>query len=146
MAKIKKVNEMNESFNIITEPVEGKDYSINKFKMGDLPSDVKFINCKKEYFENGDETIVKFYTYNKYKPKDSAGIMFNGDNYKCEMASERYEFGYVVFKNDVPVFIVSIYEPGNFQISERGIITFSGHEEVVTLWLEDGYSETLHTR
>jgi hypothetical protein len=35
------------------------------FLLGDLPNDVKFINCErnKEYFPAGDETKIKLYDY-----------------------------------------------------------------------------------
>jgi len=39
-----------------------------------------------------------------------------------------------------------MYEPGAFNISDRKLITMSGHEDIINLWLDDDYWEMFHTR
>jgi len=125
-------------------------YYTKSFLLGDIPNDVKFINCEnnKEYFPDGDETKITFYDYSKNTQYHESlkPVKIGSDEYSCNIARHRHDFGYVILKNGEPKFIVDIYEPGAYKISERGIITLTGHEDVVNLWVNDGYWELFHTR
>lgn len=147
MANIKKF----EDFNFQEEEKQNGKHTFHtkSFLLGDLPDTVKFINCEKSDFSNGDETKITFYDYSKgsYEPHESLRPKKIGsDEYSCHIARDEYDFGFVITKNGVPAFIVSIYEPGAYKISERGIITMSGHEDVINLWVDDGHWERFHTR
>jgi len=148
MTKIKRFEDLNEAFNPQKTEVEGQKYNWMSFRLGDVLSDVKLINLNIDDLDDGEDLMLKYYEYPEDGPqvfKDKA-VNVNGDNYKLVYLSGKYELGYLIFKNDIPVYIVGIYEPGNYKISERGLLSISGHEEVVNLWLDDGYYEMFHTR
>jgi len=77
--------------------------------------------------------------------------IFNGDEYKCVDIYRHFgffrtfihrfircELGFLVFKNEEPEYIISIYEPHGSSINKRGLVTAWGHEEIIKLWLDDG--------
>ena len=53
--------------------------------------------------------------------------------------------GYVIFKNDEPIYVVGIYEPrgvvpskSNVASQVGGLITILGHQAIINLWLDYG--------
>ena len=144
--KIKKFGDLNETFNPTKTEVKGRDYHIMSFNLDDILNDIKLINITKidiKDLSDGDSTILKYYQYPTDGPYGKL-TKVNGDNYNLVYLMN--EIGYLVFKNENPVYIVGLYEPGNYHISERGLLSISGHEEVVNVWLDDGYHEMFHTR
>jgi len=121
--KIRKFNDMNESVGskVIT------------YKTKDILPLVKLINIDKEDFED----ISEFYYYEKEKDRMEPTI-FNGDEYKCVGIYSNCELGFLVFKNEEPEYIISIYEPHGSSINKRGLVTAWGHKEIIKLWLDDG--------
>lgn len=79
---------------------------------------------------------------------------FGGDEYFiCDAYLKKsdqkyaYEFGYVIYKNGEVSFLISIYEPEAYQLNpKRGSVTFTGHEELITLWLDNGEFDHQYTR
>lgn len=145
MAKLKRFGDLNESFNPQKTEVKGQKYVWMSFRLGDVLPDLKLINLNISDLQDGEDLILKYYQYPEDNQRDK-GVDINGDIYKLVYLSGKYALGYLVFKNGNPVYIVNIYEPGNYMISERGILTVSGHEQVINLWLDDGHFETMNTR
>ena len=145
MPKIKRFGDLNEAFNPTKTEVEGQDYHWLSFRLGDVLPDVKLINLDMRDLDEGENLVLKYYQYPTEEPNDKP-VIVNGNEYKLKYLSGQNELGYLVFENDKPVYIVGIYEPGNYHISKRGLLTILGHEQIVNLWLDDGYHETHHTR
>lgn len=119
------------------------EYIKSSFKLGDVPENVKFIGCKRsdEVFSDGDDTVISFLG----NPKFITDVIDPEKIYYKDI-KVAYDIGYMFFKGETPLFIVGIYEPGAVKVSDRGIITITGHEEVINIWIEDGYSERFYTR
>lgn len=142
MTKIKRFDDLNESIQFEKEEVEGRDYYKIKYKTKDILPMVKLINLDEK--DISDVPELSFYVSDKYSTKPTT---IDGDDYKCEMVTGEYELGYLIFKNDEPVYIVSIYEPQGSNInSKRGLVTIWGHETIINLWLDDGEFNKMHTR
>lgn len=57
------------------------------------------------------------------------------------------QFAWVILKDGDIKYVVSIYEPHGYLLNEnRGCITFYGHEEIKTLWLDNGEVNSHYTR
>jgi hypothetical protein len=66
----------------------------------------------------------------------------NGDRYRYGS-----HLGYAVLIDDVPTYLVSIYEPHGFQLlPERNVLIVHGHEQITLLWLDNGEFNTTYTR
>ena len=113
------------------------------FRLGDALETAKLINVRLEDFEDGEDSIISFNVNEQYPSKP---VKVGDDEYKLEYLRDKWDFGYLVLKNGEPLYIVSIYEPGAYKISDRGLLTITGHEEVVNIWLDDGHWERFHTR
>jgi hypothetical protein len=58
-----------------------------------------------------------------------------------------HHLGYAVLIDDVPTYLVSIYEPhGYLLLPERNVLIVHGHEQITLLWLDNGEFNTTHTR
>jgi hypothetical protein len=149
MTKIKRFNDLNESFEPQKEEIEGKSYYKMSFKLKDVLPLVKLINFDvNEYQYDNSETIMYYISNDQYIKT----VDVNGDSYKITelgtfMKNYFSPFGWIVFKNELPVYIVGIYEPHGESIdAKRKMVTFWGHEEIINLWLDDGEYTKLDTR
>jgi len=62
------------------------------------------------------------------------------------LLEERYMSGWLIFRNNVPKYYITIYEPEAYLASKKGFIAFTGHEELITLSLEEGEVLSVNTR
>lgn len=135
MAKILKVNEMFENRKI--------DFTLDELK------DVVLVNMDRKdgYYDNATFQAAK-------DLKHGETFEFGGDEYficaaylKKEGSKYANEFGYTIYKNGEVAYLISIYEPGEYQLNaKRGSVTFTGHEELITLWLDNGEWDMKYTR
>lgn len=99
----------------------------------------------KDYNWTEDTTLIAKKSH--YKPK-----IWNGETvniYDLLTVEEKYKsyFGYLIILNDVPKYIISIYEPHGCDLNpKRGLIIAHGHEQIIQLWLDDGEFNEIHTR
>ncbi len=136
MAKILKVSEMTENRKV--------NFTLDEIK----DKGVVFVNMEvDDDHYNG--------TYQAAKDlKHGDTFEFNGNEYficdtyiKKDDQKYAYEFGYTIYKDGEVAFLISIYEPGGYQLNaKRGSVTFTGHEELITLWLDDGEWDMKYTR
>lgn len=135
MAKILKINEMK------NEEKRKIEFTIDDLK------DSSLINIKrKDDFYQGTFQAAKDLKYAQI-------FEFDGDEYAiCDVylkkAEHKYpfEFGYVVYKNGEIEYVIGIYEPHGFNVNEkRGLISVYGHEELITLWLDNGEWDRKYT-
>lgn len=73
---------------------------------------------------------------------------YNGKKVKIYLVRvvNSFEFGYMVEIDGKPEHLVSIYEPAAVTYNERGIVTCVGHEELITLYLDNGEFDLCLTR
>ena len=141
MTKIKKFDDLNESFNPQKVKIEGRDFYKMTFKLKEVLPEAKLINFNIKDFDDGEETVLDYYVNDQYPTKE---IKVGDDTYKIKLLSE---MGWLVLRNDKPVYVVGIYEPHGESINaKRGMATFWGHEEIINLWLDDGEYTHNHTR
>jgi len=142
MTKIKRFYDLNESVQFEKQDIEGRNYYKMKCKTKDILPSVKLINMEEEHLDDVPE--LSFYVDKKYSSKPT---FVDGDKYKCERVTGKYELGFLIFKNDEPIYLVSIYEPHGASINQkRGMVTIWGHETIINLWLDDGEFSKMHTR
>lgn len=96
------------------------------------------------YFEDVEDSI---YFYNKSKVKshsydDKWGWV---EIWTLEDDAFKKECGYIIFKNDEPLYVVGIYEPKSIVPSTSnaasqigGLFTVIGYESMINLWLDYG--------
>jgi hypothetical protein len=110
------------------------------FKLEDIEplvkSNIPFKQLRQE------EDYKGTHKYNEYVEEE---LEFDGSHYTIHLMYAPYqktsyfECGWIVLKDEEPVYLVFIYEPHNcYANKKRGMVTFDGHEEIVNLWLDEG--------
>lgn len=114
-----------------------------EFQLKDIEDD-KIINLDKNTLRNPDVTLNEIYTYEIDEKS------FNFDEHEwnvSEFKSGKSIMGWVISKDKELAYVVYIYEPNMYsQNSKRGTIQFTGHEEIILLYLDDGEYTHDYTR
>lgn len=64
------------------------------------------------------------------------GTMSNEIKVEWVETNDRYGLGFLVSLNDIPIYLVSIYEPhGCTYNPKHGLLTVWGHEHIAHLWI-----------
>lgn len=111
--------------------------------------DVKHLNhnlyykVKNDFMDNYSwEENTKLYI----KHKEASGI-WNDKEISVYQLYTKWHLGYAIIVDGKVEHLIGIYEPHGCSLNvKRGLFTCHGHEEIITMWLEDGELEHEMTR
>ena len=149
MKHLKKFNESSTEQVILTmDDVRKTKHNLG---YGDKPD-----NFLSNYSWTETQQLVAMPGYDtNFRGASSKSQTWNGKEVKiwnlyAKGSSERMlgrEIGYAISIDGVIEYLISIYEPHGCSLNaKRGCIMAHGHEQIITLWLDEGEFEEIHTR